>query len=62
MPGMNGLELFRETRQLYPNLTTIFHDGLFSRRIDPAGQNGGNQSHSGQTIGYPFPVDAVKIS
>jgi CheY-like chemotaxis protein len=24
MPGMNGLELFRETRQLYPNLTTIF--------------------------------------
>jgi CheY-like chemotaxis protein len=24
MPAMNGLELYRETRQLYPNLTTIF--------------------------------------
>ena len=24
MPGMNGLELYRETRKLYPGLITIF--------------------------------------
>jgi YesN/AraC family two-component response regulator len=24
MPGMNGLELFRETRKVYPTLSTIF--------------------------------------
>jgi two-component system response regulator YesN len=24
MPNMNGLELYRETRKFYPNLTTLF--------------------------------------